>query len=137
MESCIEAWGGPASSRSNYNNNNNSNQSKGNEFFAKKRKPVQQASFSFPLVPTHFATDRGVQQASPWKRLLAAKSVVIEPKASTDLSEALADFKRYLAMPKSPGCVLMGVCRGKISEGIDFADEQSRAVVITGLPFPH
>ena len=136
MESCIEAWGGPASSRSNYNNNNNSNQSKGNDFFAKKRKPVQQASFSFPLVPTHFATDRGVQQASPWKRLLAAKSVVIEPKASTDLSEALADFKRYLAMPKSPGCVLMGVCRGKISEGIDFADEQSRAVVITGLPFP-
>ena len=132
MESCIEAWGGPLSPRSNYNNQ----QSKGNDFFAKKRKPIQATSFSFPLVPSHFATDRTVQQTSPWKRLLATKSVVIEPKTSSDLPEALGDFKRFLGMPKSPGCILMGVCRGKISEGIDFADEQSRAVVITGLPFP-
>ncbi|EEC51330.1 predicted protein, partial [Phaeodactylum tricornutum CCAP 1055/1] len=73
---------------------------------------------------------------TPWKRLLSTKSVVVEPKSSANLPEAIADFHRFLGMLKSPGCILMGVCRGKISEGIDFANEQSRAVVITGLPFP-
>ena len=29
----------------------------------------------------------------------------------------------------------MGVCRGKISEGIDFSDDMCRAVIVTGLPF--
>ena len=40
-----------------------------------------------------------------------------------------------MAMPKSAGAILMGVCRGKISEGIDFSDDMCRAVVVTGLPF--
>lgn len=30
----------------------------------------------------------------------------------------------------------MAVCRGKVSEGLDFADANGRAVIITGLPFP-
>jgi hypothetical protein len=38
-------------------------------------------------------------------------------------------------MPKSSGAILMGVCRGKISEGIDFSDDMCRAVIVTGLPF--
>ena len=39
-----------------------------------------------------------------------------------------------------PGCtggaMLLAVCRGKLSEGVDFADAACRAVVITGLPLP-
>lgn len=27
------------------------------------------------------------------------------------------------------------MCRGKVSEGLDFADQAGRAVVITGIPF--
>lgn len=34
------------------------------------------------------------------------------------------------------GAILFAVCRGKVSEGLDFADERGRAVVITGLPYP-
>ena len=30
----------------------------------------------------------------------------------------------------------MGVLRGKISEGLDFTDELTRAVFIVGIPFP-
>lgn len=30
----------------------------------------------------------------------------------------------------------MAVCRGKVSEGLDFANANGRAVIITGLPFP-
>jgi Rad3-related DNA helicase len=28
------------------------------------------------------------------------------------------------------------VCRGKVSEGIDFVDELARAVFLIGIPFP-
>ena len=31
----------------------------------------------------------------------------------------------------------MGWCRGKLSEGIDFADNLSRLVVIIGIPHPN
>ena len=30
----------------------------------------------------------------------------------------------------------MAVCRGKVAEGLDFADDRGRAVLITGLPYP-
>lgn len=30
----------------------------------------------------------------------------------------------------------MAVCRGKVSEGLDFANNFGRAVIITGLPYP-
>lgn len=34
------------------------------------------------------------------------------------------------------GAIFMGVCRGKVSEGLDFADVNGRAVFIIGLPYP-
>ena len=34
------------------------------------------------------------------------------------------------------GAVLMGVCRGRISEGLDFTDNAARCVMIVGIPFP-
>ena len=30
---------------------------------------------------------------------------------------------------------MFGVCRGKLSEGFDFADEFSRALILVGIPF--
>ena len=30
----------------------------------------------------------------------------------------------------------MGVCRGRISEGVDFKDRKARCVIIVGVPFP-
>lgn len=35
------------------------------------------------------------------------------------------------------GCIFFAVCRGKVSEGLDFANNNGRAVIITGLPFPN
>lgn len=38
--------------------------------------------------------------------------------------------------PSHKGAIFMAVCRGKVSEGLDFANANGRAVLITGLPFP-
>jgi len=34
------------------------------------------------------------------------------------------------------GASLFCVCRGKVSEGIDFAGEMARAVFLVGIPLP-
>jgi len=49
------------------------------------------------------------------------------------LAGVVTDFENAL---KSKGrCLLFAVCRGKVSEGIDFYDEKGRVVIITGLPY--
>ena len=35
------------------------------------------------------------------------------------------------------GALFMAVCRGKVSEGLDFADNNARAVICIGIPFPN
>ena len=127
METCLEKWGGPANSSASRGKPTN------NFFAARKRKSTGSSRYSFPYAPTMYSATKEV--STPWKRLLATKSVVIEPKTSADLPDAIAEFQKFLGMPKSKGVALFGVCRGKISEGIDFADDMCRAVIITGLPF--
>lgn len=42
----------------------------------------------------------------------------------------------YGAVHERRGACFMAVCRGKVSEGLDFCDVNGRAVIITGLPYP-
>lgn len=123
MQTCVERWGGP----SKYKKVND----KGSQFFAARQQATLR--YSFPLMPTHFMAQG--EASTPWKRLLSRKPIVLEPRSTSDLNDAISEFKKFLSMPKSPGCILMGVCRGKISEGIDFSDDMCRAVIVTGLPF--
>ena len=37
---------------------------------------------------------------------------------------------------KKGGAILFGVCRGRMSEGIDFYDDQARCVIVFGIPYP-
>lgn len=50
------------------------------------------------------------------------------------LGAVLARFRGLIS--SRSGAILCAVCRGKASEGIDFADDAARAVIVTGLPFP-
>jgi regulator of telomere elongation helicase 1 len=130
MESCLERWGGPVSSRPSFQKGKKPTSS---FFAAQKRKSTESARYSFPYASTAYSATK--ETPTPWKRLLGTKAVVVEPRSTADLSDAIAEFHKFLNLPKSKGVVLFGVCRGKISEGIDFAHDMCRAVIITGLPF--
>ena len=54
-------------------------------------------------------------------------------------SVAAAPHRHAAAPPGSAsrGGILLAVCRGKISEGIDFADANARGVVVVGIPYPN
>lgn len=127
METCIERWGGPSRKF-------RPNDSGREKFFqARQRKSAPSTQFAFPFAPDFYKS--GSDPSTPWKRLLSRKAVIVEPKTTSELPAAIAEFHKFLGTPKSSGCILMGVCRGKISEGIDFSHDMCRAVVITGLPF--
>ena len=81
----------------------------------------------------------------------ARKRVFVEPRsggkgqfdtmlrsyyATVDAAVA-ADGSDAAAEPGGEGALLLGVYRGKISEGIDFAHHYARAVVIIGIPYPN
>ena len=75
------------------------------------------------------------QRENTWNRLAQKKTLVVEPRATADFPGAVDEFKLALARHNTSGAVFFGVCRGKISEGLDFADRAGRAVIITGIPF--
>jgi len=83
--------------------------------------------------------------------IASRKLPVVEPKESSKLQLAIADYVNKInecaeataaakasgaRPPALNGAVFFAVCRGKVSEGLDFADRNGRAVVIVGLPFP-
>ena len=65
---------------------------------------------------------------------------VLEKYYAAVASSVKAAKHPYAAAPenaKSRGGILLAVCRGKISEGIDFADANARAVIAVGIPYPN
>ena len=50
----------------------------------------------------------------------------------------MTNFYKGIFEPKGKmtGSLLMGVCRGRISEGLDFSDKAARCVIIVGVPYP-
>lgn len=124
MEAAIQRWGGPTSSSEQRYGGRKSigGGGRGAAFFAAAaRKKQASAKFVFPMVPAQFRST-AADQSSPWQRLLARKAIVLEPRSTSELSDAISEYKRFIAMPKSSGAILMGVCRGKISEGVSLFD---------------
>ncbi|MGI0132778.1 MAG: ATP-dependent DNA helicase [Thermoplasmata archaeon] len=88
--------------------------------------PVKTAVFfpSFDLMDRVLAA--GLQSSLP------AGAVVESRRLSMgDLWRSVEGFKK-----EPGGGVLLGVTGGRISEGIDFPDEELEAVVVVGVPFP-
>ncbi|KAL7162430.1 hypothetical protein ACSBR2_042840 [Camellia fascicularis] len=70
-----------------------------------------------------------------WERICKHKQAVVEPRQSSLFLLSIDDYMIKLKDSTTSGAVFFAVCRGKVSEGLDFADHAGRAVVITGMPF--
>ncbi|XP_002528200.3 regulator of telomere elongation helicase 1 homolog isoform X1 [Ricinus communis] len=71
-----------------------------------------------------------------WERICKHKQPVVEPRQSSLFPLAIEDYMAKLKDTSTSGAVFFAVCRGKVSEGLDFADHTGRAVMIIGMPFP-
>lgn len=70
-----------------------------------------------------------LKMSKAWARLMAIKPIFVE----TDRGFSVKDFKK--SVNEGKGGFLLGVHRGKLSEGMDFKDRQARAVFVFGIPF--
>ncbi|NXY47279.1 RTEL1 helicase, partial [Ceuthmochares aereus] len=70
------------------------------------------------------------------KRIEEVKPMFVEPRNKGSFTEVIDAYYDKVVCPKSNGAAFLAVCRGKASEGLDFADINGRGVIITGLPFP-
>uniref|UniRef100_A0A1A9WGJ1 Regulator of telomere elongation helicase 1 homolog n=1 Tax=Glossina brevipalpis TaxID=37001 RepID=A0A1A9WGJ1_9MUSC len=88
----------------------------------------------FPSYPLLHQCVNSWQASGLWSDLSRFKPIFVEPKGKDDFINTMEEF--YQNIKNSNGACFMAVCRGKVSEGLDFADRNGRAVIITGLPFP-
>jgi len=66
---------------------------------------------------------------------LPNRPVFLEPRSASEFPALLAGFNAACDRPDGRGALLFAVCKGKVSEGLDFADARGRAVVIVGIPY--
>ncbi|KAI3745621.1 hypothetical protein L6452_08022 [Arctium lappa] len=103
-------------------------------------------------------------ETGQWSRLNAQKPIFVEPRGGQDdFEHVLNGYYDTIRQKNKPmigrrrgkrldanscnatkskgnsrtGAVFLAVCRGKVSEGIDFSDDNARAVIIVGIPFPN
>ncbi|KAH8281240.1 hypothetical protein KR018_001377 [Drosophila ironensis] len=88
----------------------------------------------FPSYPMLNKCVDSWQASGLWADIAARKPIFLEPRGKDQFTSTMEEF--YQAIRDSKGACFMAVCRGKVSEGLDFADRNGRAVIITGLPFP-
>ena len=70
-----------------------------------------------------------------FSRISKDKTVFIEPRNAGELQDVLKQFA-HATLANSGGALLLCVCRGKVTEGVDLADNQCRVVIMAGIPFP-
>jgi len=66
------------------------------------------------------------------------KRVFQEERTNQENKKRMKSYYKQIQDPKGlGGAILMGVCKGKISEGLDFSDRAARTVVIVGIPYAY
>lgn len=65
--------------------------------------------------------------------------ILYEPRDVRHMDEVMDKFVKGVRAPwrngiSITGVLLLAICRGKISEGIDFRGDEARAVICVGIP---
>lgn len=90
----------------------------------------------FPSYPIMTKCQEFWQADGLWSSISNIKPIFVESQRKDTFNTVINDFYSKIKEPNGRGACFMAVCRGKVSEGLDFADMNGRAVIITGLPFP-
>ncbi|XP_073944470.1 regulator of telomere elongation helicase 1 [Choristoneura fumiferana] len=90
----------------------------------------------FPSYPIMNKCQEMWQSEGIWSGINNIKPIFVEPQRKDTFNAIISDYYGKISDPSTRGACFMAVCRGKVSEGLDFADMNGRAVIITGLPFP-
>lgn len=94
-----------------------------------------------------------MQRTGLYRSLQQIKEIVVEPRSgpNEDFEELIKHYYKVIrecrenspcgqvttvSARKVSGAILFAVYRGKVSEGLDFADENARAVINVGIPYP-
>ena len=65
------------------------------------------------------------------------KKVLKEPKDNTKFNDTIRDYESQIFEGGRKGAIMLGVCRARMSEGIDFSDDKARMVIVVGIPYPN
>ncbi|KAL4223086.1 Fanconi anemia group J protein [Mactra antiquata] len=110
------------------------------------------------FLPSYRALQKFVERwklTGLWNKLTSRKRVMVEPRSAHredfdnmmkafydvvkgDLNSSHLSEEDYEDEDDTDidGALFFAVCRGKVSEGMDFADNNARAVITVGIPFP-
>lgn len=69
-----------------------------------------------------------------FRKLDLRKPCTVESRSKNSLKDSMDKYYSDVSNPQ--GASFFAICRGKVSEGLDFANDNGRAVVIIGLPYP-
>ena len=81
------------------------------------------------------------KHTSVWDKIGRIKELFVEPRYGGDLGDIMRDYRQVIedtsAGPSGgiSGALLLAVFRGKVAEGIDFKDNESRCVLSIGIPY--
>lgn len=113
-------------------------QSQGQEIYSALSQIVYKTIKTVPggsllFTPSYYTKDAIIREwksSNMFDRICEIKQIV-EEKSNLSAPQIIREF---VSCPN--GGLLIGVCRGKISEGLDFSDDLSRIVYVFGIPYP-
>jgi len=82
------------------------------------------------------------QDSGVWEEMNKWKECFLENRGAgknskEEFERLIGCYRHQCSLEDGRGAMFFAVCRGKISEGIDFSDEQCRAALLIGIPYPH
>ncbi|KAF5829552.1 helicase C-terminal domain-containing protein, partial [Dunaliella salina] len=83
----------------------------------------------------HWRENEKGSSGSTMSRITRHKAPFVEPRDGSQFQQVIDGYKSKLEEPTGNGAIFFAVCRGKVSEGLDFSDRAGRGVIITGIPY--